>query len=93
MINLLSIRLPEVKSGFESSQEINAFSHSTPLSLSDGLVSQLRQLSANQNSQLSQLSARLQSLEAMMEQLEQRDVTHQLDQVLHQLKDGVEGNT
>jgi hypothetical protein len=67
--------------------------HSTPLSLSDGLVSQLRQLSANQNSQLSQLSARLQSLEAMMEQLEQRDVTHQLDQVLHQLKDGVEGNT
>jgi hypothetical protein len=56
-------------------------------------VSQLRQLSANQNSQLSQLSARLQSLEAMMEQLEQRDVTHQLDQVLHQLKDGIEGNT
>jgi hypothetical protein len=72
---------------------MHALSHSTPLSLSDGLVSQLRQLSANQNSQLSQLSARLQSLEAMMEQLEQRDVTHQLDQVLHQLKDGVEGNT
>ncbi len=87
------MRLPEGKRGFESSQEINALSHSTPLSLSDGLVSQLRQLSANQNSQLSQLSARLQSLEAMMEQLEQRDVTHQLDQVLHQLKDGVEGNT
>jgi predicted PurR-regulated permease PerM len=59
----------------------------------DGLVGQLRQLSANQNSQLSQLSSRLKNLEGMMEQLEQRDVTHQLDQVLNQLRDGVEGNT
>jgi predicted transcriptional regulator len=87
------MRLPEVKRGFESRKEIYDLSNFTPVSLSDGLVSQLRQLSANQNSQLSQLSARLQSLEAMMEQLEQRDVTHQLDQVLHQLKDGIEGNT
>ena len=65
----------------------------TSLLPSDGLVGQLRQLSAHQDSQLSQLSSRLKSLEGMLEQLERRDVSHQLDQGLAQLRDGVEGNT